>query len=58
MIALATSGCPDAHAPGAPKACSHAYDKCTLPSGVLGVCDAVDCTDGQTAPCFVCRSQH
>jgi hypothetical protein len=29
-----------------------------MPSGVLGVCNAVDCAEGQAAPCLVCRSQH
>jgi len=39
-------------------ACVKAYEKCTLASGVLGVCDTVDCAAGQTPPCLVCRSQH
>lgn len=48
--------------------CSKAYDKCTLPSGVLGICDVVDCSDNGTVsapdarevtpPCLACRSQH
>jgi hypothetical protein len=50
-------GCPSLEG-GAPKTCTRAYDKCTLPSGVLGVCDTVPCDPGQTEPCLVCRSQH
>ena len=41
-----------------PKACTKAYDQCTMPSGVLGVCNVVDCAPGQAEPCLVCRSQH
>jgi len=52
------SGCPDARAPSAKEACARAYDKCTLASGVLGVCDTVDCPSEQATPCLVCRSQH
>lgn len=44
--------------PAAPKTCAKAYEQCTMPSGVLGVCDPVDCAAGQAAPCLVCRSQH
>jgi hypothetical protein len=44
--------------PAAPKACTKAYEQCTMPSGVLGVCDTVDCAPGQSEPCLVCRSQH
>jgi hypothetical protein len=40
------------------KACTKEYEQCTLASGVLGVCNAVDCAEGQPAPCLVCRSQH
>jgi hypothetical protein len=50
-------GCPSVEG-GAPKACTRAYDKCTLPSGVLGICDTVPCTAGEAGPCLVCRSQH
>jgi hypothetical protein len=49
-------GCPNVES-GAPTVCTKAYDKCTLPSGVLGVCDSVPCADGGD-PCLVCRSQH
>lgn len=41
--------------PAAPKECTKAYEQCTMASGVLGVCDTVDCAAGQ---CLVCRSQH
>jgi hypothetical protein len=58
FVTAAVSGCPDAHAPSAQQPCTRAYDKCTLASGVLGVCDTVDCPSAQQAPCFVCRSQH
>jgi hypothetical protein len=44
--------------PAAPKACTKAYEQCTMPSGVLGVCDTIDCAAGQSGPCLVCRSQH
>ncbi len=44
--------------PAAPKACTKAYEQCTMPSGVLGVCDTVECAAGQSEPCLVCRSQH
>jgi hypothetical protein len=44
--------------PAAPKVCTKAYEQCTMPSGVLGVCDTTDCAAGQSAPCLVCRSQH
>jgi hypothetical protein len=38
--------------------CTKADEKCVLPSGVLGICNVVDCAEGQSAPCLVCRSQH
>jgi hypothetical protein len=44
--------------PAAPKKCAKAYEHCSMPSGVLGVCDPVDCKAGEVAPCLVCRSQH
>ncbi|HKU39719.1 MAG TPA: hypothetical protein VJR89_16275 [Polyangiales bacterium] len=57
-LALAVGACPDSGA-SAPKAsCQKAYDKCTLASGVLGVCDVVDCPADRAPPCLVCRSQH
>jgi hypothetical protein len=40
------------------KACTKEYDQCVLPTGVLGVCNTVDCAEGQPAPCLICRSQH
>jgi hypothetical protein len=55
---LTLAGCPEIRG-GAPEArCVKAYDKCTLASGVLGVCDTVECAGDQTPPCLVCRSQH
>jgi hypothetical protein len=44
--------------PAAPKTCTKAYEQCTMPSGVLGVCDTIECAAGQSEPCLVCRSQH
>jgi hypothetical protein len=58
LLAAAISGCPDTRAPSAQQPCARAYEKCTLASGVLGVCDPIDCANGAQAPCFVCRSQH
>jgi hypothetical protein len=56
--AVLLAGCPDAKSGGAPKHCTTAYEQCVLPNGVLGVCDSVECTEGQAPPCLVCRSQH
>jgi len=50
--------CPDSQTTGPAAKCSKAYEQCTLAQGLLGVCDPVDCSDGQTAPCLVCRPQH
>jgi hypothetical protein len=50
--------CGDVKQAEPPKACTKEYEKCVLPSGVLGVCNPVDCTEGQPAPCLVWRSQH
>jgi hypothetical protein len=50
-------GCPDVGS-SAPKICTTAYDQCTLPNGVLGICDTVPCAAGEPGPCLVCRSQH
>ena len=59
LIALLLGACPDAGSTNQPKGtCSKAYDKCVLASGVLGVCDPVDCPENQPPPCMVCRSQH
>jgi hypothetical protein len=52
------AACGDIKQGPVPKACSKAYDQCTMPSGVLGVCNIVDCAAGQAEPCLVCRSQH
>ena len=51
-------GCPDARSATPIAACTKAYEKCSLSAGVLGVCDPVECREGQTPPCLVCRSQH
>jgi hypothetical protein len=60
LAMLALCACPDPSGGTAKPAreCAKAYEKCTLPSGVLGVCDPVDCTVGQSEPCLICRSQH
>jgi hypothetical protein len=52
------AACGDIKAGAAPKSCVKADEQCTLPSGVLGVCNIVDCAPGQPEPCLVCRSQH
>jgi hypothetical protein len=67
-VGLALSACPEATMSKPAAQCSKAYDKCTLPSGVLGICDVVDCSDNGTVsapdarevtpPCLACRSQH
>lgn len=50
--------CGDVKTGGPAKECTKEYEQCTLPTGVIGVCNAVDCAEGQPAPCLVCRSQH
>jgi hypothetical protein len=52
------SACPGAGDKAPTAACTAAYEKCMLSSGVLGICDNVDCAPGQAPPCLVCRSQH
>ena len=52
------SACPSSGDKAPAAVCSAAYDKCVLPSGVLGICDNADCAAGQAPPCLVCRSQH
>lgn len=58
MVGAILGGCPDARHTGPSTACSKAYEKCSLSTGVLGVCDPVECREGQPPPCLVCRSQH
>lgn len=58
LLASFLPGCPDVKSGGPGKLCSKAYEQCLLPSGVLGVCDNVECAAGQAAPCLACRSQH
>jgi hypothetical protein len=50
--------CPGAGDKGPTVVCTKADEKCVLSSGVLGICNVVDCAEGQSAPCLVCRSQH
>lgn len=57
LILGLASGCGDIK-PAAPKKCAKAYEQCAMPSGVLGVCDPVECKAGEAGTCFVCRSQH
>lgn len=57
MLAL-SAACPDAGSSHPSATCSKPYDKCILASGVLGLCDPVDCPDNQPPPCMICRSQH
>ena len=52
------SACPGAADKPPAAECTAAYEKCVLPSGVLGICDNVDCAAGKAPPCLVCRSQH
>jgi hypothetical protein len=59
LLCLAFSfACGDVKKGGPAKACAKEYEQCTMPNGVLGVCNAVDCAEGHVAPCLVCRSQH
>ena len=59
LLAVTLAACPDLASTSHPTTtCSKAYEKCVLASGVLGVCDPVDCPDNQPPPCLVCRSQH
>lgn len=58
LAAMGASACPDKGGSPPPTRCEKAYEKCTLSSGVLGVCDTVECAEGQPPPCLVCRSQH
>lgn len=55
---LALAACGDVKPAGPAKPCTKEYEQCVLPTGVLGVCNAVDCAEGKPAPCLVCRSQH
>jgi hypothetical protein len=57
-VAVLSIACGDVKQGGPAKACTKEYEQCVMPSGVLGVCNAVDCAEGQAAPCLVCRSQH
>jgi hypothetical protein len=50
--------CPEAGSGSPTDRCVRAYDKCVLSSGVLGICDTVECADDASASCLVCRSQH
>jgi hypothetical protein len=50
--------CPGPGDKGPTTVCTKADEKCVLSSGVLGICNVVDCADGQPAPCLICRSQH
>jgi hypothetical protein len=58
LFALTLSACPDTSGSGPAKVCIEAEEKCLMPSGVLGVCNVVDCRADQVEPCLVCRSQH
>ena len=57
-LASALSACPEGASEKVGERCRKAYDKCMLPTGVLGICDLVECENGQTPPCLVCRTQH
>jgi hypothetical protein len=58
VLALLLVGCPTGGGDKLTDVCTHAYDKCMQPNGVLGVCDVVECAQGQPEPCLTCRSQH
>jgi hypothetical protein len=55
---MLTTGCPEPSRAHTTAKCTKAYEQCTLAEGLLGVCDPIECSDGQSPPCFVCRSQH
>lgn len=50
--------CPEGAAEKPSATCAKAYDKCLLGTGVLGICDHVECAEGKAPPCLACRSQH
>ena len=54
-IGLCLSACPDVDRSRPSEACTKAHEKCTLPSGVLGICDIEGNDD---PPRLICRSQH
>jgi len=58
LSAVLLCACPDPNDRGPVQTCVKADEKCVLPTGVLGVCNTVDCAENQPAPCLVCRSQH
>ncbi len=60
VLALSSTllACGDARGPAPAKVCAKAYEQCVLSTGVIGVCNLVDCAANQSAPCLVCRSQH
>ena len=62
VVCLASAGmssaCPEPKGTAVKAECSKAYEQCVLSSGVLGVCNPVDCAANQPPPCLVCRSQH
>lgn len=58
VAVLLACGCPDGEIGRASENCTKAYDKCTLPNGVLGICDSAEPTADEPTPRLVCRSQH
>jgi len=54
------SGCPDSKKGEvtAPAACTERGAQCRLASGVLGVCNDIECPAGKEPPCLKCVSQH
>jgi hypothetical protein len=54
----ALSACPEGASEKISESCHKAYDKCLQRNGVLGICDVVECGQGATPPCLICRSQH
>ena len=58
VTALLLGACPDPSASKPPgPTCSKAYDKCVQPNGVLGLCDPVECKEGEAAPPAVTINQ-
>jgi hypothetical protein len=61
-VALASgvllAACPEGTTQKLSATCHKAYDKCLMTTGVLGICDNVECAEGKVPPCLACRSQH
>jgi hypothetical protein len=59
LAALVAFGCDSSLISEGPVAvCTESGEQCQLSKGPLGVCEAVPCLAGASAPCFKCTSQH